>query len=206
MEKLIEKYFPSLPPSGKDKLIRLEAIFSEWNAKLNLVSRKDMDKFALHHVMHSLSISSFIDFAPGTLVMDAGTGGGFPGIPLAIVFPEVSFTLVDSTRKKINAVKEISASLELRNIDARWSRIEELKDKFDFVVSRAVAPFPELLNLSAGRIRHRSSNKLPNGLVALKGGDLSGELKDCPECRIINISDFFDEEYFSSKKIIYMPV
>lgn len=206
MDKLIEKYFPALSPPGKDKLIRLEAVYSEWNRKLNLVSRKDMDKFALHHVLHSLSISSFIDFAPGTLVMDAGTGGGLPGIPLAVIFPEVSFTLVDSTRKKINAVKEISASLELKNIDARWSRIEEVKDKFDFVVSRAVAPFPELINLSAGLIRHRSSNKLPNGLIALKGGDLSGELIDCPGCRIINISDFFDEEYFRTKKIIYMPL
>jgi 16S rRNA (guanine527-N7)-methyltransferase len=206
VDKLIEKYFPALPPSGKDKLIRMEAVYSEWNSKINLVSRKDMDKFTLHHVLHSLSISRFTDFSPGTRILDAGTGGGFPGIPLAIVFPEVYFTLADSIRKKINAVKEISQRLELENIDARWSRIEELKDKFDFVVSRAVAPFPELMRLSKGLIRHRSSGSVPNGLIALKGGDLSGELSNCPQSRIINISDFFDEEYFGSKKIVYMPL
>ena len=206
MDQLIEKYFSSLYPAGKDKLIRLEAIYAGWNRKLNLVSRKDMDNFPLHHVLHSLSISSFVNFTPGSLILDAGTGGGLPGIPLAIAYPDVSFTLVDSVRKKINAVKEISATLELNNIEARWSRIEELKDEFDFVVSRAVAPFPALIGLSAGLIKRRSANTLPNGIIALKGGDLSGELSECQNCRIINISDFFDEEYFREKKIVYMPV
>ncbi|MEE4213872.1 MAG: 16S rRNA (guanine(527)-N(7))-methyltransferase RsmG [Bacteroidales bacterium] len=206
MDKLIEKYFSSLYPAGKNKLVRLEAIYSEWNSKLNLVSRKDMDNFSLHHVLHSLSISRLVNFTPGSLILDAGTGGGLPGIPLAIVFPEVSFTLVDSVRKKINAVKEISATLELKNIEARWSRVEELKDEYDFVVSRAVAPFPALIRLSAGLIKRRSTNTLPNGIIALKGGDLSGELSGCKPCRIINISDFFDEEYFREKKIVYMPL
>ncbi|MDT8401834.1 MAG: 16S rRNA (guanine(527)-N(7))-methyltransferase RsmG [Bacteroidales bacterium] len=206
MNTSIEKYFASLYPAGKDRLYRLEAIYADWNTKINLVSRRDIDRFLLHHVIHSLSISRIIEFMPGTKILDAGTGGGLPGIPLAIIFPEASFTLVDSVRKKINAVEDIRARLKLQNVEALWSRIEDIKDKFDFVISRAVAPFPDLAGWSGKLIHRQSFNSLPNGIIALKGGDLSGELGNHPACRIYNICDFFDEEYFREKKIVYMPV
>jgi len=202
----ITKYFNTLPGTKKDKLNRLETLYAYWNNKINLVSRKDMDYFVLHHVIHSLSIVRMIRFSPGTRILDAGTGGGFPGIPLAVVFPECLFTLVDSVRKKITAVNDISESLNLNNVEAVWTRIENIKDKYDFVVTRAVAPFPKLVEWTGNLIRKQSFNNLANGIITLKGGDLGDELKIYPKCRIYELKDFFDEEYFEAKKIVYMPV
>jgi len=202
----VEKYFTSLSNDKKDKLSSLESIYSDWNSRINLVSRKDMDDFVLHHVIHSLSISRIIKFRPGTRILDAGTGGGFPGIPLAVVFPDTSFTLVDSIRKKVNAVEDIRQKLDLQNVKTMWSRIEDIKDSFDFILSRAVAPFPDLLKWTRKLIKRQSNNKLPNGIIALKGGTLEEELINYPQCQVFNIRDFFNEEYFREKKIIYMEV
>ncbi len=206
MDNPVEKYFTSLSHDKKDKLRSLEAIYSGWNSRINLVSRKDMDNFVLHHVIHSLSISNIIKFRPGTRILDAGTGGGLPGIPLAIVFPDVSFTLVDSIRKKVNVVEDIRETLDLQNVKALWSRIEDIKDKFDFVISRAAAPFPDLVKWTRKLICGPSMNKLPNGLIALKGGNLEEELINFPQCQVFNIRYFLDEEYFGGKKIVYMEV
>jgi 16S rRNA (guanine527-N7)-methyltransferase len=202
----VNKYFNSLPDTTKEKLHQLEALYSLWNDRINLVSRKDMDSFALHHVVHSLSILKIIRFEPGTRILDAGTGGGFPGIPLAIAFPECSFTLVDSIRKKITAVSNVRDTLVLNNVETVWARIENTKEKYHFVITRAVAPFPKIIKWTAGLIKKTSINKLPNGILALKGGSLTEELKNYPECRIYNLGDFFDEEYFEEKKIVYMAV
>ncbi len=206
MENLINKYFNTFSETKKDKIYQLETLYSYWNEKVNLVSRRDMDDFLLHHVIHSLSILKVIRFVPGTRILDAGTGGGFPGIPLAVAFPECSFMLVDSTRKKITAVSDIIEKLRLNNAEAIWTRVEDIKEKFDFVISRAVATFPELVKWTAKRINDLSTNKLPNGLIALKGGNLSEELKNYPKCRIYYLSEFFNEEYFAEKKIVYMAV
>lgn len=206
MDNPVEKYFTSLSNDKKDKLSSLESIYSDWNSRINLVSRKDMDDFVLHHVIHSLSISRIIKFRPGTRILDAGTGGGFPGIPLAVVFPDTSFTLVDSIRKKVNAVEDIRQKLDLQNVKTMWSRIEDIKDSFDFILSRAVAPFPDLLKWTRKLIKRQSNNKLPNGIIALKGGTLEEELINYPQCQVFNIRDFFNEEYFREKRIIYMEV
>lgn len=206
MENLINKYFNTFSETKKDKIYQLETLYSYWNEKVNLVSRRDMDEFILHHVIHSLSILKVIRFEPGTRILDAGTGGGFPGIPLAVAFPECSFMLADSTRKKITAVSDIIEKLSLNNAEAIWTRVEDIKEKFDFVISRAVAPFPELVKWTAKRINDLSNNKLTNGLLALKGGNLSEELKNYPQCHIYSLSEFFSEEYFAEKKIVYMAV
>ncbi len=206
MENLIIKYFNTFSETKKDKIYQLETLYSYWNEKVNLVSRRDMDDFVLHHVIHSLSILKVIRFVPGTRILDAGTGGGFPGIPLAVAFPECSFMLADSTRKKITAVSDIIEKLRLNNAEAIWTRVEDIKEKFDFVISRAVAPFPELVKWTAKRINDLSTNKLPNGFIALKGGNLSEELKNYPQCRIYYLSEFFNEKYFAEKKIVYMAV
>ncbi|MBN1388508.1 MAG: 16S rRNA (guanine(527)-N(7))-methyltransferase RsmG [Bacteroidales bacterium] len=206
MDNPINKYFNTLPGTTKDKLQQLEVLYSNWNNKINLVSRKDMDYFPLHHVIHSLSILKIIQFVPGTRILDAGTGGGLPGIPLAAVFPECFFTLADSVRKKIAAVSDISEKLGLYNVKAVWTRVEDLEDKYDFIVTRAVAPFPKIVKWTTKLVNKLSVNKLPNGIIALKGGQLSEELEDFPECRIYNLRDFFDEEYFREKKIVYMAV
>ncbi|MFO7754371.1 MAG: 16S rRNA (guanine(527)-N(7))-methyltransferase RsmG [Bacteroidales bacterium] len=206
MNDPVSKYFSTLPPSQQDKLKRLEVLYKEWNTRVNLVSRKDIDNFVLHHIIHSLSVYRLIRFNPGTRILDAGTGGGLPGIPLAIVFPECSFTLADSVRKKINIVKEIKQELRIDNIEARWTRLEDMQESYDFVISRAVTAFPELLRWTGKLVRRTSFNELPNGIIALKGGDLSGELAGFKNHRIWKLEDYFDEEYFREKKIVYLPV
>ncbi|MEA1887548.1 MAG: 16S rRNA (guanine(527)-N(7))-methyltransferase RsmG [Bacteroidota bacterium] len=206
MDNHVSKYLSDLPKSTKDKLNCLEKLYAEWNKKINLVSRKDMDNFILHHVIHSLSIVKIISFSKGTRILDAGTGGGLPGIPLAIVFPGCYFTLADSVRKKIHAANDIIEKLDLNNVEAVWSRIENIKEKYDFVVARAVAPLPDLVKWTESLIHKRSINELPNGLISLKGGELSEELKNYPECRIYRLNEFYEEEYFREKKIVYMPL
>lgn len=206
MNDPVLKYFGELPPSQKDKLKHLEVLYKEWNARVNLVSRKDMDNFVLHHIIHSLSIYKLTSFMPGTMILDAGTGGGLPGIPMSIVFPGCSFTLADSVKKKINIVNEIKQELKLDNIEARWTRVEDMQESFDFVISRAVTAFPLLVKWTRRMVRQPSVNELPNGIIALKGGDLSDELAGFKKYRVWRLEDYFDEEYFSEKKIVYLPV
>ena len=206
MSDLISKYFSSLPAEHLHKLDKLEELYAYWNRRINLISRKDMDSFVLHHVIHSLSVGQIIRFKKNTVILDAGTGGGFPGIPLAIVFPECKFVLVDSIKKKIQVVENIADSLGLKNISTKWSRVEHLNIHVDFVVSRAVAPFPDLYKWTSVLIHNKSFNDLPNGIIALKGGDLSEELKDFPSSRIYNLRDYFEEKYFGEKKIVYLEL
>jgi 16S rRNA (guanine527-N7)-methyltransferase len=174
---------------------------------INVISRKDMDNFYVHHVLHSLSIAKVISFLPGTRIIDVGTGGGFPGIPLAILFPESEFTLLDSTGKKIKVVEAVSNDLELENVLPVRKRIEEETGRFHFVISRAVTRLPEFIRLTAKNISHQSNNNLKNGIFYLKGGDLSAELSDIRnEVKVWQIKDFFEEPYFETKVIIYLPV
>jgi len=186
---------------------RLDGLYHSWNEKINLISRKDIDSLYLHHVLHSLAIARFIYFQPGTRVLDAGTGGGFPGIPLAIFFPEVEFTLVDSIAKKIKVVDAIVEELGLTNVKSRRCRVEEIDEKFDFVVSRAVTAFPVFVNWVRKLIQPGGFNDMPNGIIYLKGGDLEEEVrKFAKRVKIQEVSAYFEEECFQSKKIIYLPI
>lgn len=205
MIELIYKYFPEINPQQKAQFQQLYNIYFEWNQKINVVSRKDFDNFYIHHVLHSLSIVKFIQFKKGTLVMDLGTGGGFPSIPLAIYFPEVKFLAVDSIQKKLTVVNEAIVGLDLKNIQTYWGRAETVPKQFDFVVTRAVAPFQDLLRWSRGKIHPISFNQLDNGLIALKGGDLTQEIKDCNKrVKLKPISDYFKEEFFETKYVTYV--
>ncbi len=203
----IFKYFPSLTERQQEQFGMLDALYHDWNAKINVISRKDIDNLYEHHVLHSLGIAEIINFRPGTAIMDLGTGGGFPGIPLAIMFPEVHFHLVDSTKKKILVCDEVTKALGLTNVTTRWCRAEEEKGKFDFVVSRAVMPLGDLVKLCRKNIIKEQKNSLPNGIICLKGGELEHEtypMKNMVD--ITPLSDFFSEEYFQTKKVVYMPL
>lgn len=201
--KLILKYFPNLTDDQIQKFKELELLYKEWNSRINVISRKDIDDLYLKHVLHSLSIAKFISFKKNTSILDVGTGGGFPGIPLAIIFPDCNFLLVDSINKKINVVKEISNTLKLTNVSFNAIRVEKLKTKHDFIVSRAVTRMNKFRNLVKGLISNKNDNKIKNGIIYLKGGDLTDEMMNIKHQKV-NISDYFDEEFFETKKIVYL--
>lgn len=203
---LIFSYFPDLNDEQREKIAALQNLYEDWNSKINVVSRKDIDQLYLKHVLHSLAIGKMISFKPGTKILDIGTGGGFPGIPLAILFPDCRFTLVDSIGKKIKVVKNVAEALKLENVSAHHQRVEEVKEKFDFVVSRAVAPASILYLWAQDKIKKDSFNSLINGFILLKGGDLHEEMKELGKAYSEqHISSLFKEEFFDTKKILFVP-
>jgi len=204
--ELILKYFPDLTEDQIAKFTQLEALYQDWNLKINVVSRKDIDELYLRHVLHALAIAKVIDFKPGTKLMDVGTGGGFPGIPLAILYPECTFHLVDSIAKKLKVVDEVVAGLELTNVKTTHSRVEEIKDTYDFIISRAVAAMPTFVHWIKGKVAKKQNHELKNGILYLKGGDLSEELQDYKLATIYNISDFYSEAFFETKKVVHLPI
>jgi len=202
--ELIVKYFPSLSEHQKNQFLELGRIFPVWNEKVNLVSRKDIGQLYLRHVLHSLAIARYASFSAGTRIMDLGTGGGFPGIPLAIFFPEVKFLLVDSIAKKVKAVQEICSALQVSNAEVLCARGESVNGKFDYVVTRAVAPLPRLVQWTGKKIRLQSADKVPNGIIALKGGELSDELKNVRNFKTVDLTDYFTEPFFEEKKLVHI--
>jgi len=203
---IIFKYFPNLSEIQKEQFLSLEGLYKDWNKKINVVSRKDIEELYLRHVLHSLGIAKIQPFINGASVLDVGTGGGFPGIPLAILYPEANFTLVDAIGKKIKVVEEVVAGLELKNITTYHRRVEEVHDHFDFIVSRAVAAMPTFVRWVQGRIKKKSLHELKNGILYLKGGDLSEELKDYRNVQVFEMSEFFEEDFFKTKKVVYLPM
>jgi 16S rRNA (guanine527-N7)-methyltransferase len=202
---LIKHYFPGLSPLQLQQFEKLGELYALWNAQINVISRRDIDSLYEKHILHSLGIAKVTDFIPGTRILDVGTGGGFPGIPLAIMFPESSFHLVDSIGKKIKVVNEVATALGLNNVKAEQTRAEQLRETYDFVVSRAVTAFPEFYGWIKGRVGKRSQNHLTNGILYLKGGDLSEELKGFEKwAQVIELSNYFEEEFFQTKKVVYM--
>ena len=202
---LIEKYFPSLTIEQKIKFDKLYTVYDKWNNQINVISRKDMDHFYERHVLHSLSIAKIIDFKPDTTLIDIGTGGGFPGIPLAILFPQCTFTLVDSIGKKIKVVKEVCEELGINNVIALHSRAEQINEQFDFIISRAVTSMPLFLTWVKNKLKNEHKNEIENGILYLKGGDLKEEMKTVKKhVRYYKITDFFDESFFETKKIVYL--
>ena len=200
---LILKYFPEITDEQKQQFEKLEQLYTEWNEKINVISRKDMDGLYEKHILHSLGIAKVMPFADGTKVLDVGTGGGFPGIPLAILFPEVNFTLIDSIGKKIKVVEAVSEGLGLKNVTAVHGRAEKLKEKFHFVVSRAVTQMPEFLRWLKGKFEKEQFNEKHNGVLYLKGGDLAEELAGL-RCEIFQLKNYFEEEFFDTKKVVYL--
>ncbi|WP_185144502.1 16S rRNA (guanine(527)-N(7))-methyltransferase RsmG [Apibacter sp. HY039] len=201
---IINKYFPDITDIQKNRFNSLPELYSYWNDKINVISRKDIDALSEKHVLHSLGIAKVISFSPSTKILDIGTGGGFPGIPLAILFPDCEFLLVDSIGKKIKVVEEIAAELGLNNVRATHSRAEKIKEKFDFVVSRAVTQMPVFMTWIKDKFLQKNNNLLENGVLYLKGGDLSEELKSFSSAKIYNLSDYFTEEFFETKKVVHI--
>ena len=204
--ELIRQYFPELTKDQLHKFSLLQELYQDWNLKINVVSRKDIDELYLRHVLHSLGIAKVQEFKPGASILDVGTGGGFPGIPLAILFPETNFHLVDSIGKKIKVVNEVSEGLALKNLKATNARVEDIGGKYDFIVSRAVAIMPTFVYWVRGKIAKQSRHELKNGILYLKGGDLSEELAEFPQATIYPLSDYFKEEFFETKKVVHLPL
>ena len=203
----ILKYFPDLSDLQKEQFSTLKNLYEEWNSRINLISRKDIGNFYIHHVLHSLAIAKIVTFNPCSNILDVGTGGGFPGIPLSILFPSVKFSLLDSIEKKIKVVREVSEELNLTNVNPVRMRVEDHKEKYDFIVSRAVTAFPDFVKLISKNIQTEGKNRIKNGILYLKGGDLSGELMTFLNRAVIyDIKDFFSEPFFETKRIVYMPL
>lgn len=206
MIEIIKKYFPHLTPKQEEQFAALDALYHDWNAKINIISRKDIDNLYEHHILHSLAIAKRINFREGTNVLDFGTGGGFPGIPLAIFFPEANFKLIDGTGKKVRVAQEVADAIGLDNVLPAHIRGEEEKGKFDFIVSRAVMPLPDLMKIIKKNIATDQHNVLPNGVIVLKGGNLDKELKPYKNiAEKTELSQWFDEEWFKEKYLIYVP-
>ena len=204
--ELILKYFPNLTKDQITKFKKLESLYQDWNLKINVVSRKDIDELYLRHVLHSLGIAKIMPFNQDAKILDVGTGGGFPGIPLAILFPDCSFHLVDSIAKKLKVVDEVVEGLGLTNVKTTHSRVEDIYDTYDFIVSRAVAAMPTFVHWTKGKIAKKQSHQLKNGILYLKGGDLTEELQDYKKATIYNLSDYFTEDFFETKKVVHLPL
>ena len=205
--EILTKYFPDLTDQQMDQFGRLGSLYEEWNAQINVISRKDIEQLYERHVLHSLAIAKVIQFKPQTTILDVGTGGGFPGIPLAILFPETSFMLIDSIGKKIKVVNEVASALGLTNVTAEHIRVEEVKQKFDFVVSRAVTAFPRFVSMARTKVASQSKNDLPNGILYLKGGDFEDEIEPFrKQIQVYELQSFFQEEFFETKRLIHMSI
>ena len=202
----ILKYFPYLTDIQKEQFEKLDFLYHDWNAKINVISRKDIDELYTKHILHSLGIAKLIQFEPGTYVLDVGTGGGFPGIPLAILFPETRFFLIDVIAKKIKVVQAVAEALELKNVKTEQLRAELVKGDFDFIVSRAVTNMPDFVSWVKDKIKKKSKHEFKNGILYLKGGDLTEELKDFPKATEYNLSDYFENEFFETKKVVHLPL
>ena len=204
---LIEKYFPRLSDEQRQQFEQLDALYRDWNAKINVISRKDIDNLYEHHVLHSLAIAKAINFRPGTKILDFGTGGGFPGIPLAIMFPDCQFKLIDGTGKKVRVAQEVATAIGLKNCQPEHLRGEDEKGRYDFVVSRAVMPLPDLVKIVRKNIEKRQQNAMGNGIICLKGGELQAETQPFKNIVEVNpISNWFTEEWFKEKSVIYLPL
>jgi len=204
--EILLKYFPNLTEAQIEKFEKLKELYTDWNSKINVISRKDIDALYEKHVLHSLGIAKIMAFKPGTSVMDVGTGGGFPGIPLAILFPETKFHLVDSIGKKIKVVNEVATGLELENVKTTHGRVEEVKETYDFIVSRAVAQMETFQRWVRNKVKKEQSHELKNGILYLKGGDLTEELKLFTSATIYNLANIFEEDFFETKKVVHLPV
>jgi 16S rRNA (guanine527-N7)-methyltransferase len=205
MEEIL-KQFPDLTDNQMEQFQKLESLYQDWNAKINVISRKDIEELYTKHVLHSLGIAKVMSFQPNAKVLDVGTGGGFPGIPLAILFPETNFYLIDVIAKKIKVVQAVADSLGLTNVKAEQLRAENVKEDFDFIVSRAVTNMPDFYSWVKNKIKKEQKHDLKNGILYLKGGDLADELKDFPKATLYNLSDFFEDEFFETKKVVHLPL
>lgn len=204
--EIIERYFPEISSDQRRKFSMLQDLYQDWNLKINVVSRRDIDELYLRHVLHSLGIAKVQPFKKGASILDVGTGGGFPGIPLAILFPETKFHLVDSIGKKIKVVREVTEGLELKNVVATNARVEEIEGKYDFIVSRAVAVMPTFVYWVKGKIAKQNNHELKNGILYLKGGDLTEELAEYKSAKVFELKNYFSEEFFETKKLVHLPM
>ncbi|MCZ8167513.1 16S rRNA (guanine(527)-N(7))-methyltransferase RsmG [Flavobacterium sp.] len=202
----IWKQFPNLTENQRNQFTQLQALYTEWNAKINVISRKDIDELYTRHVLHSLGIAKVMEFQPGASVMDVGTGGGFPGIPLAILFPDTQFYLIDVIGKKIKVVQEVAAALGLTNVKAAQMRAENVQEEFDFIVSRAVTNMPDFVKWVRGKVKKQSKHPLDNGILYLKGGDLTEELAVFQRTLLYDLADYFEDPFFETKKVVYLPL